>query len=133
MEVHESSRPDLFLAAASPLLLADEPRHNLIFGICATLVEAPDAYPVFHLWTVEDAGEVVGAALMTPPFNVVLAKPGTSDVLRFLAEKLHRGEVDIPGVTGALPEVDQFASAWERLAEARRRPRMRQGIYKASS
>lgn len=133
MELLEPSRPDLFLAAASPLLLGDEARHNLIFGICATLLETPDGYPAFHLWTIEDAGDVLAAALMTPPFNVVMARPRTSAALRFLSEELHRREVDLPGVTGALPEVDQFASAWEQLTRVRRRPRMRQGIYKASS
>jgi hypothetical protein len=43
MELREPDSADSFLAAASPLLLADEARHNLIFGICATLVEAPSA------------------------------------------------------------------------------------------
>jgi predicted GNAT family acetyltransferase len=133
MEVQEASGAESFLAAASPLLLGDEARHNLIFGICATLVETPDAYPAVHLWTVEDAGEVVGSALMTPPFNLVVARPRSSAVLRSLAQELHRRELDLPGVTGALPEVDQFASAWEHVALVRRRPRMRQGIYQASS
>ncbi len=91
MELLEPSRPDFFQAAASPFLLGDEARHNLIFGICATLVETPDAYPAFHLWTVEDGGDVLAAALMTPPFNVVVAKPRTSAALRFLAESTRSG------------------------------------------
>jgi uncharacterized protein len=108
MELSELSRPDLFLADASPLLLRDEARHNLIFGICATLVETPDAYAAFHLWTVEDAGDLVAAAVMTPPFNIVVAEPHSSGALRFLAEELHRREMDLPGVTGALPEGEEF-------------------------
>lgn len=133
MELRELDSADSFLAAASPLLLADEARHNLIFGICATLVEAPDVYPAFRLWTIEDAGAVVGAGLMTPPFNIVVAKPRNSPALQFLSEELHRREVAAPGVTGALPEADQFAADWERLTGVRRRLRMRQGIYQASS
>ena len=133
MRLRELDDPDLFLAAASPLLMADEARHNLIFGICATLGETPDAYPAARLWTIEDAGDVAGAALMTPPFNAVVAKPRTAAALRFLAGELHRRDVDLPGVTGALPEADQFASVWEKLARVERRPRMRQGIYRASS
>lgn len=133
MELREPGRPDVFLAEASSLLLRDEARHNLIFGICATLVETPDAYAAFHLWTVADAGHLVAAAVMTPPFNIVVAEPHSSGALRFLAEELHRRRIDLPGVNGALAEVDEFASAWEHLTPVRRRSRMRQGIYKASS
>jgi ribosomal protein S18 acetylase RimI-like enzyme len=133
MKLRELENPDLFLATASPLLTADEARHNLMFGICATLAEIPDAYPAARLWTIEEADAVVGAAMMTPPFNVIVAKPRTGAALRFLAGELHRRDIDLPGVTGALPEADEFAAAWEKLTRAQRRPRMHQGIYQASS
>lgn len=103
-----------FLDAASPLLLGDEARHNLIFGICSTLVEAPDAYPAFHLWTVQSSGDVVWAGVMTPPVNIVVARPMQAGITGFAAEALHSEGVSPPGVTGALPEVDDFADGWER-------------------
>src|SRR6266508_699959 len=53
-----------FLDGAGALLLRDEARHNLIYGICTTLAENPDAYRTFHGWTLESHGEGVGAALM---------------------------------------------------------------------
>ena len=118
-----------FLDAAGPLLLRDEARHNLIFGICATLVEAPAAYPVCHLWTVESAGESVGAALMTPPFNLVVAQPADGAALQFTAETLAGQGVDLPGVTGAVPEADLFGESWEKQTGAGRQLRMSQGIY----
>ncbi len=133
MELREHDDPDAFLAAASRLLVTDEARHNLIFGICATLVETPYAYPTFCLWTVEDGGDPIGAALMTPPFNLVVAKPRTSRALQFLADEFHRRQVEVPGVTGALPEADRFAAAWVGVERVRRRLRMRQGVYKASA
>lgn len=133
MELREHDHPDSFLAAASSLLLSDEARHNLIFGICTTLAETPDAYPTFHLWTVVDADDPIGGALMIPPFNLVVAKPRNWGALQFLADELHRRQLELPGVTGALPEADRFATAWTRLTGVRRRLRMQQGIYKASS
>ena len=132
MELRELDSGDDFLAAAGPLLLRDEPRHNLIFGICNTLRQAPDAYPEFHLWLVEDAGKVVAAALRTPPFNLALAQPHVPDAVPFLAHELHGRHVDLPGVTAAVPEADAFAAAWERVAGVRARRRMRQGIYGAT-
>jgi predicted GNAT family acetyltransferase len=129
VRLRHDDRPAAFLEAASPLLLRDEARHNLIFGICATLIETPDAYPAFHSWVVVDAGAIAAAAVMTPPFNLALAEPRRPDALAFLASELHRQGIPIPGVTGALPEAEAFADTWERLSGTARRIRMGQGIY----
>jgi predicted GNAT family acetyltransferase len=117
-----------FLQAAQPVLLADEARHNLIYGICATLTEAPDAFPDFHLWTV-DGDEPVLAMLMTPPWNIVVSRPADPDALRFAASALDEAGIELQGVTGALPEADAFAGEWEGLAGVSRRLRMAQGVY----
>jgi uncharacterized protein len=118
-----------FLEAATPLLVSDEARHNLIFGICSTILEAPDAYSAQFLWTVEADGDVAWAGVMTPPFNLVVAQPREQEALEFAARALYEQDVALPGVTGALPEADDFAGAWERLAGVRRRKRMAQGVY----
>ncbi|MDQ2982435.1 MAG: GNAT family N-acetyltransferase [Actinomycetota bacterium] len=133
MELREHKTVRSFLDAASPLLLEDEPRHNLAFGICATLDKSPETYTVFHLWTVEDNDEVVGAALMTPPHNLLVNRPRGGSVLELLAAELRGRELELPGVTGALPEVDEFAAEWERVAEVQRRLRIGQGIYKITA
>jgi uncharacterized protein len=126
------AHPDVtaFLAAAGPLLAADEARHNLIYGICSTLRDAPEVYPHARLWTVE-GDEIVGALLMTPPFNIVLAKPQDGDALSFAAARLHADGIELPGAVGALPEVESFAHGWEEAAGVQRRLRMAQGIYAA--
>jgi len=126
MELDEHPDATAFLAAAAPVLDADEARHNLVYGICSTLVDSPGAYPEAHLWTVLDGG-VVGAGVMTPPFNIVVARPLVDDALPFLAQTLRERGVAVPGATGALPEVDAFADAWG----GERRLRMSQGIYAA--
>jgi uncharacterized protein len=125
MRLEEHADAAAFLEAAAPVLDADEARHNLIYGICSTLIEAPHTYHDAHLWTV-DEGEPLAAAVLTPPFNIVVAQPRADEALSFLARRL-RDRVDLPGVTGALPEADVFADAWG----AARRLRMSQGIYAA--
>src|SRR5262249_46788043 len=62
-----------FLTEAEPLLLADEARHNLILGIAGNARDG--VYEDFRLWLVRDGSEVVGAALQTPPYNLILAQP----------------------------------------------------------
>jgi predicted GNAT family acetyltransferase len=121
-----------FLAEAAPVIAADEARHNLIYGICSTVLEIPSVYEEAHFWTVHDDG-IVAAALMTPPFNVVVARPLAPEALPYLARALREQAVALPGVTGAIPEADLFAAAWEEAAGAARRVQMRQGIYAARS
>ena len=118
------SHPDVnaFLDVVGDFLLRDEARHNLMFGICTTLRTSPDAYPEALLWSVDEDGDVLAAAMMTPPFNLVVAQPRDDDALRFLAASL---DVRLPGVTGALPEAETFAQTWG----ASHRLRMAQGVY----
>jgi predicted GNAT family acetyltransferase len=108
-----------------PLLAGDEARHNLILGLAATLRDQPEAYPEHAEWIVRDGSGVVGAALRTPPYNLVLARPRATGVLELLVEQL---DADLPGVTGALPEVEDFARLWS--ARTGGQPTTRgQGIY----
>jgi predicted GNAT family acetyltransferase len=116
-----------FLAAAEPLLLADEARHNLILGIAGTIRDSPDLYPLRSLWLVRDGGRVVGAALRTPPYHLILARPQTARALAELAEAV-AGE-ELPGVVGAEPEVLDFAELWSGRTGAAARTSMRQGVY----
>ena len=116
-----------FLTEAEPLLLADEARHNLILGIAGTIRDTPDLYPLRSLWLVRDAGEVVAAALRTPPYNLILARPRSAPALAALAEAV-AGE-ELPGVTGTEPEVEEFAELWSRHSGVAGRVNMRQGVY----
>ncbi len=113
MRARSVSDPAEFLRLASPLLLADEARHNLILGLAGILVNAPAAYPDFHLWIADDDGGVIaGAALVTLPHNIVLAQPANAAALAALAEIAAADYPDAPGVVGADPEADDFAALW---------------------
>jgi uncharacterized protein len=128
--VKQLAEPDAFLERAGPLLLQDEARHNLMLGIAGTLRDHPSIYRDYRLWLVEDRDRVVGAALQTPPFNLVVALPGEEEVAATLADALHAEAAELPGLTGAVPEVETFARAWEERSGVRRRRRMGQRIYK---
>src|ERR1041385_1865079 len=114
-----------------PLLLADEARHNLILGLVATLTRQPDVYPEFHLWTVEDAGAPVAVAMRTRPHNLWVGHPRDARALPALAEALHSQGVDLPGVTAARPEVEQFVEEWHVLSDTKPRLRMALEIGRA--
>ena len=126
MNVRRLEDPAAFLEAASPLLLADEARHNLILGIAGTLRDHPAHYPEYGLWLAEDGGETVGAALRTPPHNLVVARPREDSVLEALAEAI---DDDPPGLVAAQPEAEAFAEAWAATTGATLRTNRAQGVF----
>jgi uncharacterized protein len=129
MEVMVFDDPERWLLAVEPFLLEHEARHDLALGIADTLIRHPTVYPTKHLWSVERAGRVIGAALQTPPHNLALARPADDDVLGVLADAIHGGAIHLPGVVGADPECGRFADAWSQATAARVRWVMGQGVY----
>jgi uncharacterized protein len=125
MEAERLDDPAAFLAEAEPFLLADEARHNLMLGIAGNVRDG-SLYENFRLWLVRDGGEVVAAAVRTPPYNLILAQPRSPLALAALAEAVAD---DLPGVVGAVPEAVEFAELWSRQTGLRHRTNMRQGVY----
>jgi uncharacterized protein len=126
MEVRRIEDPVEFLDVAGPRLLADEARHNLMLGLAATLRDDPHVYPEYRLWLVQDGITPVGAALRTPPFNLVVARPGSDGVLSALADAI---DEELPGVGGALPESETFAEVWAAKTGCATRRVMGLGVY----
>jgi hypothetical protein len=129
MFVRRFDDPVAFRDAATPYLVRDEARHNLPLGICSTLIQKPNLYELFDLWLVSDEGGAVGAALRTPPYNLVLARPSSDEALGALVDRLSEEEQDLPGVVAAIPELEAFVGIWtaERDLDATRV--VRHGIY----
>jgi len=114
-----------FLAEAEPLLLADEARHNLILGIARNVRQG--AYREYRFWLVRDGTRPVGAALQTPPYNLILARPESREALVALVGAVSSEE--LPGVVGAEPEVHEFVDLWIGHTGIPARTNMRQGVY----
>jgi GNAT superfamily N-acetyltransferase len=102
-----------FLERAGPLLLADEARHNLILGVAGTVRDLPHLYPDARFWVVDGA-----AALQTPPYNAIVAKPRDREALAALVAAI---DGVLPGVTAASPEAEEFAELWGRPATPTRK------------
>ena len=129
MEVHRFDDAASFRETAMDHLVADEARHNLLLGISATIIEKPDLYELVDLWAVVDGGEVVLAALRTPPHNLVLGRPSNDGALQALTDRLVEEGQDLPGVVAAVPEVDEFVAAWTAARDLDATLVIREGIY----
>jgi uncharacterized protein len=130
MEVRRYEDPADWLAAAMPLLAADEPRHNLLFGIADRLIRGR-GIDEHRLWLARAGERPVGALLQTPPYRVVLARPASEDALDALVEAALAERPTVPGVHGVRPEVVAFADRWRERTGADVTEGMAQGIYEA--
>ena len=126
MDVERVEDAETFVERARNLLLVDEARHNLAFGILSTARAHPDLYPDVRGWVVRDEDAVVGAALRTPPYKLVVVRPTDERALSVLADAI--GD-ELPGVVGAVPEVDTFADAWSSRHEVTVATHFEQGVY----
>ena len=127
VDVEAVSDPGRFLERAAPLLAGDEARHNLAFGIVSTARDHPEVYPAFHGWLAcRGGGPTIGAALRTPPLGLVLARPTDDDALGAIADSI---EDALPGVVGAVPEVDEFGAHWTARHGVRATTLVDQRIY----
>ena len=129
MQVRRFDDVAAFREIATPYLVRDEARHNLILGISSTLMQKPDLHPVFDLWVASDGDEVTGAALRTPPFNLVLAQPSSDPALDALVDRMIAEGQDLPGVVAAIPEVETFVGAWAAEHDVDAAIVFRHGIY----
>jgi uncharacterized protein len=115
-----------FLADAGAFLLEDEARHNLILGIAGTIRADPGLYRERRFWIVTDGAEIVAAALRTPPYNLIVARPRDPGALEALASGI--GD-ELPGVAGAQPEADEFARIWAGRHDVATRTDRGMGVY----
>ena len=120
-----------FLAAAGRMLYARETVNNLILGVSERLSDDPKAYKNPFFATSEDEdGEVILAAVMTPPHNLILAGDAKFE-LGFppLIDHLRTHHIDIPGVIAPAEIADGFSRAWERQVGDVGELNMRMQVY----
>jgi predicted GNAT family acetyltransferase len=107
-------------------LAQDEPRHNLILGVSDTLAANPTLFPELVFWVVREGDETVACALRTSPYNLVLAQPRDDEALAVLVDAI---DIELPGVVGAMPEVDVFTHEWVARTGVTPRIAIEQGVY----
>src|SRR6266511_5889924 len=129
MLVRRFDDPVAFRETATPYLLRDEARHNLLFGISSTLIQKPGLYELFDLWVVSEDDEVLGAALRTHPLNLVLAQPSNDAALDALVDRFLQGRQELPGVVAAIPELEAFVGSWTSENDLDATRVFRHGIY----
>lgn len=129
LSLYENSRA--FLEQVGDALYSRETINNLILGVSERLVNNPEAYknPFFAVVN-DESGEILLAAVMTPPHNLILA--GSNDFekgLPTLIAYLQKNKVDIPGVIGPAHISETFAKIWKRGMKEVGTIKMHQRVY----
>lgn len=123
-----------FLERAGAFLLAREAEHNLMLGLAGRLVPNPRLYGSDpYLAVVEVAERVVGAALRTPPYGLVLSEIDDARAVDAIAADVHEVFGTLPGVLGPVDDVRRFVELWETYAGASGRLAVAERIYQADS
>jgi predicted GNAT family acetyltransferase len=135
LRVERPSDPDAFVALAGLFLDAREAEHCLILGLAGNLQRgtiALDEPPLFAVAVDEAAGDrVVGAALRTPPYNLVVSTVDDLDAVDALAEAL-AGD-PLPGVSAPRGVADRFAEGWTARTGRRARRSMAERILRLTA
>jgi predicted GNAT family acetyltransferase len=105
-----------FLGAAEGLLAREEAANNILYGIVRAAAANPDRVPEkLLLATVRRDGELLFAAVMTPPWRLLISLPaGPLEAEEFapLIAHLRAQGWAVSGVTAAETVAAQFAGAW---------------------
>lgn len=111
------------------VVVADEARHNLLRGILGNIIADRTTYEDFQMFLVSQGAEVVAAALMTKPYNLILADVNEATVVSELVAGLVASGITIPGVIGNRPTVDRFVVVWEETTCQPASLTMEQGVF----
>lgn len=126
-----------FLDHAGGYLLEKEAEHNLLFGVAHNIIDQPGRYdhpPYFA--AVQHTGQIVAAALRTPPFRLLLSYVSPehhAEVVALLADDMLAEYGSLPGVLGLKDVTAVFARHWRRLARQDYRLFRAERIYKLES
>jgi predicted GNAT family acetyltransferase len=120
-----------WLDAARDFLLRDEVPNALPYGIgerVARGTEYTDTAPFMAVIT--DGGAVVGAALMTPPHPLLIARGTAPAAFPALIDALRDNGWTFTTLISAQAEAEAFAAAWHTVTGGDHRIMKRQRIYR---
>ncbi len=111
MDISRFDDAAAFLDHAGPFLRADAIDNNVMLGIAGRLVDAPQGDAV--MLTVDEARAPRLAALMTPPWRLVVSTGSMEAIAALVGGMLETGP-RLPGVIGRADIAGAFAAAWRR-------------------
>jgi predicted GNAT family acetyltransferase len=126
MHIKRADNAADFARRAQPFLVRREAENNLVLGLSASAQDFTDSP---YLAYVEDGGEVVAAALRTPPRGLVLSAMQQTAALDVIAQDVYALYGELPDVNGPKPLSQAFADCWQALTGKRYQLEISMRIY----
>src|SRR5271170_3537076 len=103
---------DEFIALSTAFRAAEPLRTNVIGSVSLAVAAGDRSYDAYHWWIVRDAvGDVVGIAMRTSPFNMVLS-PMPKVAARVLGRSVGQFDEALPGLNGPQDLLDAFMEGY---------------------
>jgi len=118
-----------FLERAMPWLAREPVANNVLNTVAQATREGRQRHEdAIWVTVLDDAGEVVGAAMQTPPFRLFLC-PMSEDAVQAVVEELVTERPDLIGVIGVSRTAAAFAEGWQQATGATAIPGVDQRLY----
>jgi predicted GNAT family acetyltransferase len=129
VDVIQHSAAGGFLERAGEWLERAEAENNLILGISKYYETNPRQTNVNpYFLTIEDSGILLGAAIMTPPRDLIISRM-LGPALLALTDYFLKESITVPGVVGPRSTSRLFAAHWKNQTQIDFRLKMNQRIY----
>ncbi|MCU0496487.1 MAG: GNAT family N-acetyltransferase [Anaerolineae bacterium] len=115
LEVKRFSDIQQFYPLVEAFLMRDEAQHNLLLGIGYVLMQTANPEPPLYLACVEDRGQIVGCAMMTLPYNLLLSEMTTSAIFK-IAEDVYTLYPQLDKVNAIKRISRAFAEHWQTIS-----------------
>jgi predicted GNAT family acetyltransferase len=121
-----------FLEKTQETLAKNASANNLMLGITEALKKYPNRYgstPYFG--TVEDENGLIMAAIMTPPYNLVIhcEAEDCGPAYELVIDSLLNDRWNVPGVSGRIEHAREFAEKWTQRTGKKSKILMNQRIF----
>jgi GNAT superfamily N-acetyltransferase len=98
-----------------PFMMQREAQHNIMLGLFAVMQARPFAIAPYLAWAERD-DDVVGVAMQTRPFRLLLGHGSDHDVIEALARDRYADESALVGVMSGKADAAAFAAIWQQLS-----------------
>lgn len=127
------NNPKGFRDQALAYLMKAETENNLIIGLSARLAEAVLLTTEALFWTVREGTEIRGAAMCTPPRDIILSHPFPHAALAALTDFLTEKRLSLPGVLGPDYAAHEFSERWVAATGSKAELWRRERVYRLDS
>lgn len=130
MNVRRFDDVGAFLERVEPYLMRNEAAHNLILGLCSTLMTSNRFPHPPYLACCEAGDAITGVALRTPPNNLVLSEYTEDAAVDAFAQDAYQVYGELPGLVAPLGAGDIFSRRWQTLTGMAGRRSRAERIYR---